>query len=481
MATATDKAIIHYEQTAKKIAASQHVDFVELRQATKYAGRNVSREISNSVNDLWDKLDTTITYHNQKFQRQLEHMSGQMQALINIQLAGFQLTIAYLEAIYGRLDDITQILSEPLATLGAELRRRGIFLLTVERRDRAVANLKQALAHNECDYISLYTLAWIYAEDEQFILAAMRFEDTATYAKDNAALAAEAALLSASCYRKCDNTEKAWQVLHDALWTGCPDLTLALVKYANSEGELEFSIKLLATAFVIDAELVIAAETMELEHIEEAVKVAYAELVQEILNLKRSWGEMYETSKGAGLAYLQKMPDTPLSNNTPRALLMNAAIYRRTMQVAVLEFDKALSSHTAPTVLSTPSVPYEPSRDTTHTWDRLGWATIVGIIAVICVSADRWTIEFFAPVILAIMWIDIWRLISHPFKLRQYDEQVWKANRAAKIVRAKNARAASQAQQIRTVLGQAEHVLRSTIPPAVPRAFSGNLLTYTQK
>jgi tetratricopeptide (TPR) repeat protein len=469
---AVNRQLVKYEASAKAIASRQHVDLQQLRWATQYVGRNVDHMSDTVAAGL-----QAITVQEDRIAGELSQVNDRLDRLIDVMSDGFHITFGYLDKISGQLEQMIHILKYPARTLGAEQREKGVYLVGKGKSQLAVKSLQKAIELNECDFISLYALGFVFASNEQYGPAAASFADCALFADSNPAMSAEAAVLAAQCYGRLGENQKAWAVLHKTMARRCPDVCLPLAKYASGDVDKKYAARQLANAFLIDAELYLAAEVMGVSGVDEAANVAFGSLAIQISELKQVWQELYEAGKAAGLPYTKTMPEQPIVENSAGALLMQAAIYRRNIQVAISNFEGALNRR-----LSTPFLaPELPSKPWRYVDVRLHAFAIIflSVIGFLMLPLYLLGVPLLVGAI-AIIWSDIRGEYISKIGTKAYRRENAQAERAAQIARSKNERMADHADEIKTAIADADKMLILTIPPRVPRAFSGDLVGYTE-
>jgi tetratricopeptide (TPR) repeat protein len=474
-----NRQLVKYEESAKAIASRQHFDLQELHRATKYAGRNIER-LHNGVSEGF----SAVAAQEAKIVNRLDDLNEGVDNLTNVTKLGFGVTFAFLGQISDQLGSILQALRYPSTMKALEQRERGIYLAGKGKKKLAVRALQRAIEHNESDYVALYSLAYLFAGNEQFEAAAGLFDDSALYADANPTLSAEAAIMAAHCYDKIGETNKAWTVLRRALARNCPDVALTLMQHASDEADVELATKAMADAFVIDAELVVAAEIMELPNIDSAANIAYGQFAKQLSSLKKAWQQLDQVAAKAGVAHNHPLPKRNIPGKSPQTLLIYAAVYRRTLQNIVTELKDELAGRVwSPQPL--PKLPWSPlwNKDSldfsiifTITLSLIGLSFIFQPLVVMRFLS----IGFFIAAG-AIARPEIRRAREYSREKRQYKLDYAKAERAISRAQAANDRIVASQAAILKVVASVEDVLDSTLPPVVPRAFSGNLIDYTQR
>lgn len=473
--TATARQIARYEDAAKTIAKRHHIDLLQLRWATKYVGRN----IQGLSNQLHDDL-RAIAFEQSRVADELAGVNRSLNFLVDLTVTGFQLTVGYLDKMSGQLHQILEVLKYPTRTQAAEQRDRGIYLAGKGKPQQAVRALQRAVQLNETDFISLFGLGVLFAQNDQPNAAASAFDECALYADSNPALSAEAAIWAAYYYKQAGRPFFAWKVLDRTKNRNCPDLALPLMLHARSEHEEELALVELAKAFIIDAELVIAAEKMGLRHINIAAKAAYAEITGQNARLVELAQDVFQEGKKAGVFDAFNLAEPPKVTGSPRANLMNAAIYRRQLQVSVLKMTNELRQRLS-RPLQRPVIPARQYAESGPAF-RCAWAVVLGIIAI-------WPLAVGNIGLGATFVATATALLVHDFKYwSRYLPEKWAYPARLKQAQLNDSRVQrlnqmfeANRERIEALMVYTEEIMIPTLPPAVPRAFPDDLAAYTLK
>ncbi|HUD11293.1 MAG TPA: hypothetical protein VMS08_02705 [Candidatus Saccharimonadia bacterium] len=499
MAITSDKSIAHLERTAKQIAVRQHGDLVDLRRETKHTRRTIETKGDEVVYSL-----DAATQQGKKFNQGLETVSGQMDALLNLTKIGILANAAYQRQIAESLRDMVHMARYPKRTLGGEQRENGIYALGQGLLSDAIEDLNLAVHYFRYDYVSLYGLGYAYARSKRYdeaapVLArAFLFSDGAHELEGNAAMGAQAAMLSAKCYDKLGQAGKATQVLWDAMRIGCPDVTVMLAARELDVKKGKIVAMRLAKAFEYDVKLIATAEELGVPGIDVAASEALRNIETCNSALASAHKQLIAFANQVGIVLIDKQPRRSQRTVSVRLQLLNAASYRGQLQTGLAALQQELRVKSRETENPPRPSNWTPNETESPAYSitRLILAIIMGLLAAQCslytiltaldtlmkMPGYRYADALVALPQAIILWLIVIALRLPELRQKRrnkrntenYWEMVHNVERRQADVARRNEERQAQWYDVDAAIAAARTVIESTLPPSVPRAFMNN-------
>jgi hypothetical protein len=203
-------------------------------------------------------------------------------------------------------------------------------------------------------------------------------------------------------------------------------------------------------------------------------------MADKVAALERALGELSSVAQEAGVSHDVATPEPPSRVRNPRSRLLNAAIYRRRLQIAVAN----LTDQVRDRLNRTPEVPNLPS--TPYLDHDYAPMRLLGSIALVFVSSWllNWQIFLFAYA----GFLTAFGLVAVDFAAWENFIRGWidylpsrqKAKDQARLVRSQIAKFNTARTEVYAAMVNADEVLTSTLPPVVPRVFTGRPVVHTK-